>query len=183
MTDSGHASGTDRIEEVCVQLGWNDRTLVVNLQGDEPLMPPANIAQVAELLHINEAADMATLCTPIRNDEEFQNPAVVKLVHNGLGGAMYFSRQPIPAIRGESRARPSCALRHLGLYAYRVSALRRLAAAPPCEIEIAERLEQLRALWLGMSIQVDAAKEVPGPGVDTAEDAEKVAGLLAKQAL
>lgn len=180
MTRADHASGTDRIEEVAGLLGWDDETLVVNLQGDEPLMPPANIAQVAKLLHINASTDMATLCTPVSSDEEFLDPAVVKLVHDEQGRAMYFSRQPIPAVRGSSGARPACALRHLGLYCYRVSTLRRLAAAQPCELEIAERLEQLRALWLGMRIQVDVAKEVPGPGVDTPEDVETVSRLLAR---
>lgn len=178
MTSSEHASGTDRIEEVARKLGWDDADLVVNLQGDEPLMPPANIAQVAELLHINQEADMATLCTPIQSDQEFEDPAVVKLVHDRQGRALYFSRQAIPAVRTQSGSRPSCALRHLGLYAYRVETLRRLAGTPPCELELAEKLEQLRALWMGLVIQVDEAKAVPGPGVDTAPDAARVAELL-----
>ncbi len=181
MTAERHVSGTDRIEEVADQMHWDDATLIVNLQGDEPLMPPENIAQVAELLYINETADMATLCTPIRSDAEFANPAVVKLVHDEQGRALYFSRQAIPAVRGESEHHPACALRHVGLYAYRVATLHALAAAPPCELEIAERLEQLRALWLGLVIQVDAAKVVPGPGVDTAADAAHVARILEKE--
>lgn len=183
ITRSDHSSGTDRIEEVAAKRNWDGEALVVNLQGDEPLMPSTNIAQVAELLHINDYADMATLFTPLRSDAEFHDPSVVKLVHDKRGRALYFSRAPIPSVRGASGGKPAGALRHLGLYAYRVRTLRRLAGTPPCDLETAERLEQLRALWLGLIIQVDAATEVPGPGVDTQEDAEKASDLLAKMLL
>lgn len=180
MTAQSHVSGTDRINEVAALRGWSDESVVVNLQGDEPLMPPANIRQVAETLHANEAADLATLCTPVRSQGEYLDPAVVKLVLDRRGRALYFSRRPVPAVRDDSESRPGCALRHLGLYAYRVAALRRLAKADACELEQAERLEQLRALWLGMVIQVDTARVVPDRGVDTEEDAAAVARILEK---
>lgn len=181
ITDGGHVSGSDRIAEVTEQLGWSAQAVVVNLQGDEPLMPAINILQVAELLHLHRTAELATLCTPIRDTTEFLDPGVVKVVHNAEGRALYFSRQAIPAVRDSAGSVPPGALRHLGLYAYRVSALRRLAAAPACELEQAERLEQLRALWMGMTIQVDVARAVAGPGVDTQADAAKVAALLARR--
>lgn len=187
MTASQHASGTDRIAEVSQQLGWDESGIVVNLQGDEPLMPPSAIRQVAALLDSHEDLDMTTLCTPIHALDEFLNPNVVKLAMDQKGEALYFSRSPIPWNREGARAglgsqqRWRGALRHLGLYAYRVGALRRLAAAPACELEQLEKLEQLRALWLGMHIGVGVAKEAPGPGVDTPEDLERVAALLRTQ--
>lgn len=188
MTDAHHASGTDRIAEVSERLGWNESDIVVNLQGDEPLMPPAAIRQVAALLDNREQAGLATLCTPIHALEEFLSPNVVKLVMDQRGQALYFSRAPIPwdregAVAGlGSQQRWQGALRHLGLYAYRVGALRRLAATPPGELEQIEKLEQLRALWLGMVIAVDLAREAPGPGVDTPEDLRRVAALLKNRA-
>lgn len=180
LTDPGHASGTDRIAEVAARRQWEDDTVVVNVQGDEPLLPPALVAQVAELLALRPEADMATLGTPIHELAEYLNPNVVKLVAAADGRALYFSRAPIPWDRDgapgglATQQRHGGALRHLGLYAYRVGALHRLAATPACQLEETERLEQLRALWLGMRIQVDAALEVPPAGIDTAEDLARV---------
>lgn len=187
LTAATHASGTDRIAEIAEQLGWDESDIVVNLQGDEPLMPAGVIRQVAALLDGHEQADLATLGTPIHALKEFLNPNVVKLVMDQRGQALYFSRAPIPWNRDgaaaglDSQQRWQGALRHLGLYAYRVGALRRLAATPPGELEQLEKLEQLRALWLGMKIAVDVAREVPGPGVDTPEDLQRVAALLKRR--
>ena len=182
MTSPSHASGTDRIAEVAARRGWGDDDLVVNLQGDEPLMPAADIEQAARLLE--SGADMSTLCTPIHELAEFLNPNVVKVVADGQGRALYFSRAPIPWNRDgaagglASQQQHQGALRHIGLYGYRVDALKRLAATPPCELEQLEKLEQLRALWLGMRIAIDVARELPGPSVDTPEDLKRVAALI-----
>lgn len=184
LTSKEHASGTDRIAEVVTRLGMDEDEIVVNLQCDEPLMPTANIQQVAQLLDAREDAQLATLCTPIHELEDYLNPNVVKLVSDQAGNALYFSRAPIPwnregATTGlASQQHWQGSLRHIGMYAYRVRALRQLAAAPPCESEQLEKLEQLRALWLGMKIAVDVAREIPGPGVDTPEDLERVMHLL-----
>lgn len=182
MTAASHASGTDRIAEVATRLDWDDDEMVVNLQGDEPMMPPANIEQAARLLE--SGADMSTLCTPIHELTEFMNPNVVKVVADGQGRALYFSRAPIPWNRDgaasgmASQQQHQGALRHIGIYGYRVGALKRLSATPPCELEQLEKLEQLRALWLGMHIALDVAREIPGPSVDTSEDLKRVAALL-----
>jgi 3-deoxy-manno-octulosonate cytidylyltransferase (CMP-KDO synthetase) len=186
MTDPAHASGTDRIAEVARQKGWDDDAVVVNVQGDEPLIPPALVRQVADLLLLHPAADIGTLGTPIHDLESFLDPNIVKLVMAADGAALYFSRAPIPWDRdgtaGAARL-PKDALRHLGLYSYRVAALQRLAAAPACRLENTERLEQLRALWLGMRIQADVAVEVPPAGIDTPADLERVSRLLAADPL
>ena len=182
LTSPNHASGTDRIAEVATRRGWDDDDIVVNLQGDEPLMPSTNIEQVARLLE--SGADMSTLCTPIHDLTEFLNPSVVKVVADGQGRALYFSRAPIPWYRDGaagglgSQQHYQGALRHIGLYGYRVSALKRLAATPPCELEQLEKLEQLRALWLGMNIAIDVARDFPGPSVDTPDDLVRVAALI-----
>jgi 3-deoxy-manno-octulosonate cytidylyltransferase (CMP-KDO synthetase) len=184
MTSAAHASGTDRLAEVALRRGWQEQDVVVNVQGDEPLLPPALVRQCAALLAADAGADIATLATPIESLEEFLDPAVVKLVRRADGRALYFSRAPIPwhrdgavgglASQGEFRG----ALRHLGLYAYRVGALKRLAVTKPSSLEQAEKLEQLRALQLGMGIIVGEALERPGPGVDTAHDLARVRALL-----
>jgi 3-deoxy-manno-octulosonate cytidylyltransferase (CMP-KDO synthetase) len=179
MTAASHASGTDRIAEVAQDLDWSDEELVVNLQGDEPMMPPANIEQVARLLE--SGADMSTLCTPIHDRAEFTNPNVVKVVADGQGRALYFSRASIPWSRDGDATNPHEALRHIGVYGYRVGTLKSLSAAPPCDLEKVEKLEQLRALWLGMSVAVGVAREVPGPSVDTPEDLQRVAALLGRR--
>ncbi|MGH8371502.1 MAG: 3-deoxy-manno-octulosonate cytidylyltransferase [Gammaproteobacteria bacterium] len=183
MTRADHVSGTDRIAEVSGQLGWKDDEIVVNLQGDEPLMPGSAIRQVAELLDAHGTTEMATLCTPIDTLAEFLNPNVVKVVADRAGNALYFSRAPVPWNRDGAQAGGASqqtwlgAMRHIGLYAYRAAVLRQLAATPTCELEQIERLEQLRALWMGIRIAVDVARAVPGPSVDTAEDLSRVAQL------
>jgi 3-deoxy-manno-octulosonate cytidylyltransferase (CMP-KDO synthetase) len=184
MTAASHESGTDRIAEVAASRGWDEQAVVVNVQGDEPLLPPALVRQVAELLLLHPDADVGTLGTPIHGLGEYLDPNVVKLVMRVDGAALYFSRAPIPWHRDGAPAGPASqqrhagALRHLGLYSYRVGALQRLAATAPCSLEQTERLEQLRALWLGMRIQVDVAIEVPPAGVDTAADLERVNRIL-----
>jgi 3-deoxy-manno-octulosonate cytidylyltransferase (CMP-KDO synthetase) len=185
MTAAEHPSGTDRIAEIADRRGWSGGDVVVNVQGDEPLMPPALVGQVAALLHSTPAAAIATLATPLASEREFLDPNVVKVVARQDGMALYFSRAPIPWDRdGAAGGHPGHrgARRHLGLYAYRVSALRALAAAPPAELERRERLEQLRALAIGLTIVVADAVERPGPGVDTPEDLERVEALMRRGA-
>ncbi len=182
LTRAEHPSGTDRVAEVAVRdaLAWSDDEIVVNVQGDEPLMPPALIDQVAALLAGDPGAGIGTLCTPVETLEEFLNPNIVKVVCTAQGRALYFSRAPIPwhrdgAVAGlASQTRFEGAMRHIGLYAYRVASLRRLTQMPPTPFERAERLEQLRALETGMPIAVGIARELPGPGVDTPEDLERL---------
>lgn len=186
MTSAAHASGTDRLAEIAALRGWKDADVVVNVQGDEPLMPPALVRQAAHLLESDLDADIATLATPIRSLQEFLDTAVVKVVCRADGRALYFSRAPIPWQRDGAPAGLASqqefggARRHLGLYAYRVAALQRLAAAPLAPLEIVEKLEQLRALQLGMAIAVGEAVEPPGCGVDTPADLERVRALLAR---
>lgn len=168
-TRSDHESGTDRIAEVAGQRGWDDDDIVVNVQGDAPFIPPADIGQVAGLLAKHETASLATLCTPIEAEEDYADEHVVKVVFDQAGRALYFSRAGIPA-RAHGVAGMPPAWRHVGIYAYRVDALRRLTSADPCELEQAEKLEQLRAMWLGMEIRVAVAAELLGPDVDTPED-------------
>jgi 3-deoxy-manno-octulosonate cytidylyltransferase (CMP-KDO synthetase) len=180
MTRADHLSGTDRIQEVAQSKGWSDSTIVVNVQGDEPLLAPRLIRQVAELLHAHPTAHLATLCTSIRNVHELLDPNVVKVVMRSDGFALYFSRAPIPWHRDGaqqglvSQTSIQGAHRHLGIYAYRVSALRDITALPPSDLELTEKLEQLRALQAGMSLIVGFAEETPGAGVDTEEDLERV---------
>ncbi len=183
MTAPTHASGTDRIAEVARKHGWPEDQIVVNVQGDEPLIPPALIKQVAQLLERHLRADIATLATPIESLEEFLNPNVVKVVSDGEGRALYFSRAPIPWSRDGASAGLASqrvfagARRHVGIYAYRVGALLRVAALTPTALETTERLEQLRALENGLEIRVADATERPGPDVNTAEDFERVLAL------
>lgn len=169
LTEPSHASGTDRVAEVARRLAWDERQIVVNVQGDEPLVPPAIIRQVASLLAERPAAAMATLTTAIGSAREWRDPNVVKVIVDQDGWALYFSRAAIPYVR-DGRSWPSYARRHLGLYAYRAGGLAAIAAAPPCRLEASERLEQLRALWLGHRIAVADALEKPPKGVDTEED-------------
>jgi 3-deoxy-manno-octulosonate cytidylyltransferase (CMP-KDO synthetase) len=184
ITSVDHASGTDRIAEVAERMQWADGEIVVNVQGDEPLMPPAIVQQTAQLLAMHTEAAMATLATPIDDVAQYLDPNIVKVVVDAAGAALYFSRAPIPWHRDgapaglSSQTRWEGALRHVGLYAYRVNALSRLAATPPCRLEETERLEQLRALWLGMRIQVELAREVPPPGVDSLADLERINRLF-----
>lgn len=184
MTSSAHPSGTDRLQEVARKMGWSDDTIVVNVQGDEPLIPPAVIDQVAANLAAAPAAGIATLAEPLADATQLFNPNIVKLVRDVHGFAMYFSRAPMPWARDlfakDKSALPASSLylRHLGIYAYRAGFLHDYVQWPPAEIEQLEALEQLRALYHGVKIHVDvAAVELP-PGVDTAEDLERVRALL-----
>jgi 3-deoxy-manno-octulosonate cytidylyltransferase (CMP-KDO synthetase) len=184
LTSLTHVSGTDRIAEVALQAGWDDRDVVVNLQGDEPLMPPELISQVAQLLLQHESAAIATLASRITSIGDFMNTNVVKVVTDAAGRALYFSRAPIPWGRDtaasslSSQRSFSAARRHIGLYAYRVSALRQLAMLRSGVLEQLEKLEQLRALENGMEIRVADATALPGPHVDTAEDLARVELLM-----
>lgn len=183
MTAATHNSGTDRANEIARQAGWAPDTIVVNLQGDEPLMPPALVRQAAELLANDPAADLASLCHPLHTLEEWLNPNVVKLVMDRRGYALYFSRAPIPWRReGSTREAPrlpdGLAFRHIGLYAYRVSALAEFSELPPAPLEDCEALEQLRALTHGLRIKMGVTDAPPPRGVDTEEDLQAVARLL-----
>ncbi len=181
LTAATHASGTDRIAEVIRKLSIPHDAIVVNLQGDEPLMPPALIRQVAGLLSLHPDAVVATACHAIANREEFLNPNVVKVVRDEKGYALYFSRAPVPwprdtmTTKGADRIR---AHRHIGLYAYRAGFVLEYSSWPPCAIEQAEQLEQLRVLWHGRRIAVCVSEELPAAGVDTPEDLERVRKLF-----
>ncbi len=177
LTDPALASGTDRVAAVAVGRGWPDSAIVVNVQGDEPFLPPELIDQVAAALVADASASIATLATPVTTLAEFTDPNVVKVVTDLQGHALYFSRAPVPWARdgtaaGEGRDTVG-AMRHIGIYAYRVGALRRLVALAPSPLELKEKLEQLRALQNGMTIHVAQACVVPAPGVDTAADLER----------
>jgi 3-deoxy-manno-octulosonate cytidylyltransferase (CMP-KDO synthetase) len=188
MTSPDHPSGTDRLAEVAAQLGWPDDAVVVNLQGDEPCMDPAAVRRVAALLDEPDAG-MATLATPIREPADLFDPAVVKVVIDAAGNARWFSRAPIPWVRGHFApgSGPPAALppgmpflRHLGLYAYRVGILRQLCATPPQPYETAEALEQLRALVIGVLIRIAVLDNDPGHGVDTEADLARAERELAR---
>ncbi|MGB5261391.1 MAG: 3-deoxy-manno-octulosonate cytidylyltransferase [Gammaproteobacteria bacterium] len=178
MTATSHTSGTERIAEVAAKFGWADDCIVVNVQGDEPLLPPALVTQVAAGLAQHADARVATLACPLTDRQEWQDPNVVKAVLDRDGYALYFSRAAIPFDRdGDADARQT-ALRHLGLYAYRVDFLKAYSTLEPSPLERIEKLEQLRVLWHGMRIHVGIARERPGPGVDTQADFERVAAML-----
>lgn len=187
LTAAHHQSGTERLAETAEQLALPDDAVVVNLQGDEPLMPPELLHQVALLLEENPAAEMATLCTRIHTAAELFDPHVVKVISDRHGKALYFSRAVIPwdrdafAVTTEELPAAAVHFRHLGIYAYRVGYLKRYVTLAPCELERMESLEQLRVLWHGGTIQVAEASQVPGPGVDTASDLQRVRELLEAQ--
>lgn len=179
MTREDHVSGTDRLAEVVMQEQLADDVIVVNLQGDEPLMPAILLEQVKRLLEIEPRASISTLSTPIADLDELQNPNVVKVVTEGNGRALYFSRAPIPWDRdGNSPLLTTLAQRHLGLYAYRAGFLKRYGDLPASPLEQLEHLEQLRALQAGEWIQVAQASRLPGPGVDTMDDLRVVEAQL-----
>lgn len=184
LTALAHPSGTDRLAEVARLLGFPDEQVLVNVQGDEPLMPPALIEQVAADLAAHADASIATLCEPIVTAAELFDPNVVKVVMDARGYALYFSRAVIPWDRDVFAASTSALppgtahYRHIGLYAYRAGFIRAYVAWPPCALERTEMLEQLRALWHGHRIYIGAARERPGPGVDTVQDLERVERLL-----
>lgn len=175
MTSSEHQSGTDRVAEAAQLMNLEDEKIVINLQADEPSMPSELIDQVASLLYRTQNASVGTACRIIENIEEYLSRDVVKVVRDQKNFALYFSRAPIPFSDRSSKedvinSDSLQAYRHIGLYAYRVEALNRLAAKKPIPFEELEQLEQLRALWYGESIVVCDADTVPGPGVDTLSD-------------
>ena len=184
MTRADHPSGSDRLAEAVNLLGLQAEDIVVNVQGDEPLIEPALIDAVALQLQARPEASMSTAAHPLTQLEEFLNPNVVKVVLDARQLALYFSRAPIAWWRdGQTdqgfKALPSPApLRHIGLYAYRVRFLQQFPQLPVAPIETLESLEQLRALWHGHRIAVHVSDEAPGPGVDTPEDLERVRRLL-----
>ncbi len=171
MTDANHRSGTDRIQEVATQLGLPDDAIIVNVQADEPLLPPDVIDQVAVNLQAHAAAGIATLCEPMSSKEEIEDPNAVKVVMNEIGMALYFSRATIPW-QASTSAR-NC-YRHVGIYAYRVAVLNQFVQWPPAELEVQEKLEQLRALYHGIPIHVAVSAARIPPGVDTEKDLEAV---------
>jgi 3-deoxy-manno-octulosonate cytidylyltransferase (CMP-KDO synthetase) len=193
LTRDDHPSGSDRVMEVAERLGWSDHALVINVQGDEPQIPPAVIAQLADLLRSDPDVGTATLCEPITDAALLFDPNVVKVVTGSDGFALYFSRAPIPYARDAFAARtveaqadqtlpePAAWYRHIGVYAFRLGALRRFVALPVGRLEQLEALEQLRMLEHGMDIRMAiAAVAVPG-GVDTAADLERVRRDLASE--
>lgn len=185
MTDPAHASGSDRVNEVAQRRGWPDTDVVVNLQGDEPAMPPQLIDQLGQTLLTQQQFDMATLAFPLAEIAAYLDPHQVKVVFAANGQALYFSRAPIPcdrsavlAGRAESELPAAGGYGHIGLYAYRVGALKRFSALPPSALEDCEGLEQLRALDNGMRMHVGLAASRPGRGVDTAADVAVVEAQL-----
>ncbi|WP_445397969.1 3-deoxy-manno-octulosonate cytidylyltransferase [Zobellella sp. An-6] len=182
MTGRHHESGTERLAEVVELLGLAPDEIVVNVQGDEPLLPPELVDQVAGLLAGSDAP-MATLATPLETAAQWQDPNVVKVVQSLAGKALYFSRAPIPWDRdGMAAGAPALdgCLRHIGIYAYRAGFIRRYLALPASPLEQREKLEQLRVLWHGESIALAEACVVPPAGVDTPEDLELVRRLLSE---
>ncbi|NQV87356.1 MAG: 3-deoxy-manno-octulosonate cytidylyltransferase [Woeseiaceae bacterium] len=184
LTRADHQSGTDRLAEASDLNDWPDDLVVVNLQGDEPLMPPALIDQCANLLD-QGTAEMATLAIPLDTIADFTDPNVVKVVVDCNDNALYFSRAAIPYSRDKHSEDllESIALRHHGIYAYRRHVLRQLVAAGPCVLEQREMLEQLRALWLGITLRVGRATIRPESGVDTEEDLKAAESIINKRNL
>lgn len=195
MTREDHISGTDRLAEVAELMQWDDNDIVINLQGDEPMMPPEVIGFIAELAN-NKSAEISTLATPITQFNDIFNPNIVKVVMDAEGKAHYFSRAPIPWDRGEfnnidsnignvdkhsTQQSSTPRYRHLGMYAYRVSTLKKIPSLPPCEIEQLESLEQLRPLYNGISIQVGIIDNAPEHGIDTEEDLQRVEAAFTTQ--
>ena len=187
MTRHDHRSGTDRLSEVVDQLGLSDDEIIVNLQGDEPMMPGILLEQVAKSLQNSPVASISTLCEPITLSKDVFDPDIVKVIVDHSGHALYFSRAPIPWLRGEYEHAaqekikdelPGNCFRHIGLYAYRTDFLKTYPQLETCQIEQQESLEQLRALYHGYRIRVDIAQESAGIGVDTPDDLEKARYLL-----
>jgi 3-deoxy-manno-octulosonate cytidylyltransferase (CMP-KDO synthetase) len=179
MTRADHLSGSDRLAEACDILQLSDQDIVVNVQGDEPLIAAESIDAVAQLLAKRDDCSMSTLAHALDDVEEFASPHVVKVVLDAQDTALYFSRAPIAWWRdgfsqGISKLPSPAPLRHVGLYAYRVKFLRVFPKLKPAPLEILESLEQLRALWHGYRIAVHISEHVPGPGIDTPEDLARV---------
>jgi 3-deoxy-manno-octulosonate cytidylyltransferase (CMP-KDO synthetase) len=179
MTSANHLSGTDRLAEVCTIRGWSDEQIVVNLQGDEPLMPASLINQCAAVLD-DDNADLATLASPLLSAADYSDPNVVKVVTDDNGFALYFSRAAIPYSRTNDTddLAVATALHHHGIYAYRHRTLATLVAAQPTPLEQCEKLEQLRAMSLGMRIKVATPTSRPGPGIDTEADLQAAEMLM-----
>jgi 3-deoxy-manno-octulosonate cytidylyltransferase (CMP-KDO synthetase) len=183
MTRADHPSGSDRLAEACTQLGLDGDDVVVNVQGDEPLIDPALVRACAELLGARPECAVSTAAHPIGTVADFTNPNVVKVVVDAAGRALYFTRAPVPWWRdaygsGVHALPEPPPLRHVGLYAYRAGFLRRFPALAPAPLERTEALEQLRVLWHGERIAVHVTHDVPGAGVDTPEDLARVRGLF-----
>ncbi len=179
LTGTNHPSGSDRLAEACQILGLPDDEIVVNVQGDEPLIDPALVHAVAHLLTLQPEASMSTAAHAIASHAEFNNANVVKVVLDAKAMALYFSRSPIPCWRDGPGALPSPPpLRHIGIYGYRAGFLRLFPSLLQAPMEISEALEQLRVLWHGYRIAVHVTDKAPGPGVDTPEDLERVRLLL-----
>jgi 3-deoxy-manno-octulosonate cytidylyltransferase (CMP-KDO synthetase) len=185
LTRTDHASGSDRLAEACDLLGIDDTHIVVNVQGDEPLIDPHLVGAVAGLLHAHAGASMSTAAHAITSAQEYHNPNIVKVVCDAQGFAMYFSRSPIPMARDHGDGpwwqtgddpllRLAAPLRHIGIYGYRAGFLRSFPHLAPAPLERAEALEQLRALWHGHRIPVHVSDRDPGPGIDTPQDLERV---------
>ena len=181
MTRADHQSGTERLAEVVEKCGFSDDTIIVNIQGDEPMIPPAIVRQEADNLAA-KACGMATLAVPTHDAEEAFNPNAVKVVMDAQGYALYFSRATIPWDRDRfAQSRETIGdtlLRHIGIYGYRAGFIRRYVSWSPSPLEQIEMLEQLRVLWYGEKIHVAVAEVVPGTGVDTPEDLERVRAEL-----
>jgi len=187
MTREDHPSGTDRIAEVVQQRGWADDDIIVNVQGDEPLIDPALIREVADNLAAHPGAAMATACHPIHDKAAIFNPNIVKVVADKHGYALYFSRAPIPYARDAYAAGGDAPAgldvqRHIGIYAYRAGFLKTYSQLAPASIETFESLEQLRVLWHGYRISVAVTEHAPAAGVDTPEDLERVRAIFSKHA-
>jgi len=179
MTSDQHQSGTDRLAEVCQIKQWTENEIIVNLQGDEPLTPPELLHQVATNLHQNTSASIATLTTPIVDVNELHDSNIVKVISDFNGFALYFSRAMIPFQRDTDALKNLMHYqRHLGIYAYRAGFLNAYTSLPQSEIEIIEKLEQLRALYYGHKIHAQQASVLPGPGIDTPEDLHKINSLM-----
>jgi len=186
LTRIDHASGSDRLAEACDLLGLDDTHIVVNVQGDEPLIDPHLVGAVAGLLDQHAAASMSTAAHVLASAEDFRNPNIVKVVCDAQGFALYFSRAPIPMARdhgdgawwqtgrNDASLLQAAPLRHIGIYGYRAGFLRLFPQLAPAPLERAEALEQLRALWHGHRIAVHVTDKDPGPGIDTPEDLERV---------
>lgn len=188
MTSVEHKSGSERLAEAVVALGYDEDDVVVNVQGDEPLIPPGIIKQVAEDLLEHDNIKVATLCEPIKDSADIFNPHIVKVAMNRRGYALYFSRAAIPWVRDQfpltedqKFENTSEHYRHIGIYAYRVGFLQEYVSWEACPLERLESLEQLRVLWNGGRIHVAISKEKSPMGVDTEEDLEKIRKIAAKK--
>ena len=181
MTRVEHTSGTDRIAEVATQLGWHDDEIVVNVQGDEPLIDPNLITQVAQHLANSKDAVMATACHAIHDEASMINPNMVKVVMDAHCNALYFSRAPIPYPRDDAHKSNIQAHRHIGIYAYRVGFLKKYAQLSATELEKIESLEQLRVLYHGYNIGVVISENAPASGVDTQVDLDYVRSIFKQE--